>query len=168
MRVLSDVRSELIERHSRMFRRAGAKDIRIVDEWHEGMSFGEVLAELAPARGGVIVLSGGAVPLLNMSDANLLAFTAEQPAMVALTNNRFSSDVIAVGRARTLRALPPLPSDNSLPRRRLEEQAGYTVAELWSRRRLGLDLDTPQDIALAALAKAAPKWLRKAASANGL
>jgi hypothetical protein len=56
---------------------------------------------------------------------------------VALTNNRYSSDVIAVGRARNLRDLPPLPSDNALPRW-LEERAGYEVAELWARRRLAL------------------------------
>src|SRR6187397_1516817 len=167
VRFLSDVRSELVERHARMFERAGADEIQIIDEWHEDKTFGEVLADLAPARGGAIVLSGGAVPLLKQSDADLLAFTAEQSAMVALTNNRYSSDVIAVGRARVLRDLPPLPSDNALPRW-LEERAGYEVAELWARRRLGLDLDTPQDVALVALHRKAPKWLRKSAAAANL
>ena len=50
----------------------------------------------------------------------------------------------------------------------LEERAGYKVGELGSRDRLGLDLDTPQDIALVALARSAPGWLRKAATANRL
>ena len=167
VRFLSDVRSELVERQSRMFQRAGADEIRIIDEWQDGKTFGEVLAGAAPARGGAIVLSGGAVPLLNISDVNLLAFTAEQRDTVALTNNRYSSDVIALGRARNLRDLPPLPSDNALPRW-LEERAGYTVAELWSRRRLGLDLDTPADIALVALHRKAPKWLRNSAAAANL
>jgi CTP:molybdopterin cytidylyltransferase MocA len=166
-RVLSDVRSELVDRQARLFRRAGAKDIVIVDEWRPDKSFGEVLAELAPARGGVVVLSGGAVPLLNESDANLLAFTAEQPEMVALTNNRYSSDVVAMGRARSLSDLPRLPSDNALPRW-LEERAGYDVAELWARQRLALDLDTPQDVALVTLHPKAPRWLRDAATAAGL
>jgi hypothetical protein len=167
VRFLSSVRSELVERHARMFQRAGVDDIRIIDERHEGKAFGDVLADLAPARGGAIVLSGGAVPLLNESDVNLLALTAEQPASVALTNNRYSSDVIALGEARALRDLPPLPSDNALPRW-LEERAGYDVAELWSRRRLGLDLDTPQDVALVALHRKAPQWLRDAATAANL
>jgi hypothetical protein len=167
VRFLSEVRSELVERQSRMFVSAGARSVRIVDEWQEGKSFGEVLADLAPARGGVIVMSGGAVPLLNESDVNLLAVTAEQRDTVAMTNNRYSSDVIAVGRARNLRDLPPLPSDNALPRW-LEEHADYAVAELWARRRLGLDLDTPQDVALVALHRKAPEWLREAASAANL
>ena len=167
VRFLSDIRSQLVERQSRMFADAGADEIRIIDEWHEGKSFGEVLAELAPARGGAIVLSGGAVPLLNESDVDLLAYTAEQSETVALTNNRYSSDVIAVGRARNLRDLPPLPSDNALPRW-LEERAGYTVAELWARRRLGFDLDTPQDVALVALHRKAPSWLRDSAAAANM
>ena len=167
VRFLSDVRSELVDHHARMFADAGADEIRIIDEWHEGKTFGEVLADAAPARGGVIVLSGGAVPLLNKSDVNLLAYTAEQSAKVALTNNRYSSDVIAVGRARTLHDLPPLPSDNALPRW-LEERAGYETAELWARRRLGLDLDTPQDVALVALHRKAPTWLRDAATGANL
>lgn len=167
VRFLSDVRSRLVERQTRMFERAGVSEIRLIDEWHEGKEFGEVLADLAPARGGAVVLSAGAVPLLNKSDVELLAYTAEQPDAVALTNNRYSSDVVAVARARTLRHLPPLPSDNALPRW-LEERAGYTVVDLWSRRRLGLDIDTPQDIALVALHRKAPRWLRDSAEAASL
>ena len=102
VRTLSNVRSELVERHSRMFARAGATDIQIVNEWHEGKSFGEVLAALAPARGGAIVLSGGAVPLLNARDAARLVQAAAANDRVGLTNNRYSSDVIAVARAREL------------------------------------------------------------------
>ncbi len=163
VRLLADVRGELAARHSEMFRAVGASEVIVASEWHEGLTFGEVLARLAPARGGLIVLSGGAVPMLNHRDASRLVATAATSECVALTNNRYSSDVCAVAQAAVLRSLPPLPSDNALPRW-LEERADYSVSELTARERLGLDLDTPQDVALVALARSAPKWLRDAAA----
>ena len=166
-RTLADARDELANRHAALFHRAGASEVRVERQWREGLTFGEVLAGLAPTRGGVIVLSGGAVPLLQARDANLLVATAASSADVALTNNRYSSDVCAIARAAALRNLPPLPSDNALPRW-LEELAGYDVSELRARDRLALDLDTPADIALAALSPGAPRWLRAAARAAQL
>lgn len=167
VRVLSSVRDELAARHVELFRSAGATEVRFVDEWQENLAFGEVLAKLAPARGGVIVLSGGAVPLLNRRDASRLVEAAGDDEAKALTNNRYSSDICAVANARSLRRLPPLPTDNALPRW-LEERAGYSVTALGARERLALDLDTPQDVALAALAPRAPAWLRSAAHAAHL
>ena len=161
VRLLADVRSQLTRHHSETFQEAEAQYGQILDEWHEGMSFGEVLAEQAPSKGGLIVLGAGAVPLLNRTDAKRLVSAASDHGKVALTNNRYSSDVIAVSRAKILRDLPPLPSDNALPRW-LEERAGYVVAELGSRQRLGVDLDTPLDVALAARAATAPGWLKTA------
>jgi hypothetical protein len=163
VRFLSDVRGELVNRQAQMFRGAGASSIRMVDEWHEGQTFGEVLATLAPARGGLVVLSGGAVPLLNRRDAGRLIEVAGSSADRALTNNRYSSDVCAIARAKVLRGLPPLPSDNALPRW-LEERAGYTVEQLGARERLGVDLDTPLDVGIAAHAPSAPAWLRRSAA----
>jgi hypothetical protein len=54
-----------------------------------------------------------------------------------------------------------LPSDNPLPRW-LEEVARYSVTELPGKERLALDLDTPLDVCLAALAPGAAAWLRDA------
>ncbi len=163
VRTLAEIRWELAETHARMFERAGASVVQLMTEWHEGLSFGEVLSKLAPSRGGLIVFSGGAVPLLTARDASRLVQTAAADERRALTNNRYSSDVCAVASAAALRDLPPLPSDNALPRW-LEERAGYVVAELGSRERLGVDLDTPLDVALAARAATAPAWLRSAAA----
>jgi hypothetical protein len=56
-----------------------------------------------------------------------------------LTNNRYSSDVIAIACAEVLAGLPDLPSDNALPRW-LAEVAGYPVAEL-AAHRLRFDVD---------------------------
>jgi CTP:molybdopterin cytidylyltransferase MocA len=167
VRLLASVRDELAAKHAAAFREAGAGEVRFVYEWHEDLAFGEVLAKLAPARGGVIVLSGGAVPLLNRRDAMRLVEAAGADEPRALTNNRYSSDVCAVAQAQSVRKLPPLPTDNALPRW-LEEHAGYSVTELRARERLGLDLDTPQDVALAALAPTAPAWLSQAARAADL
>lgn len=165
---LARVREELVARQARMFRAAGAAEVRLLTEWHAGLSFGEVLRELAPRRGGgLVVLGSGAVPRLGPADARALVSVAARGDRVALTNNRYSSDVCAVAQAATLASLPALDSDNSLPRW-LEERAGYSVSELPGRERLALDLDTPLDVALAALAPRAPAWLVAAARAEGV
>jgi hypothetical protein len=134
----------------------------IVDEWHEGLAFGDVLAGNAPTKGGLIVVSAGAVPLLTLGDARRLVRAASSQRLIALSNNRYSSDVCAVAEASTLRRLPPLPSDNALPRW-LEEHAGYQVGELPGRRRLAVDLDTPLDVAIAGLVPRGARWLARAA-----
>ena len=67
---------------------------------------------------------------------------------VALTNNRYSADAIAISHATDVLAdLPDLPSDNALPRW-LAEVAGYTVRDLRRRWRLGIDIDGPLDLVL--------------------
>lgn len=167
VRVLAAARRELAERQAAMLERAGAARADWITEWQSGMSFGEVLAEHAPARDGLITFGSGAVARLRPSDARALTGVAAASGARALTNNRYSSDICAVSRAAVLRALPALPSDNSLPRW-LEEHAGYGIAELPGRQRLALDLDTPLDIALAALAPGAPAWLREVALEAGL
>ena len=149
-----------------MLERAGAASATFIDEWRDGLTFGEVLAQVAPARGGIILFGSGAVPRLNGGDARRLVEVATSGERRAATNNRFSSDIVAVGRSAVLRDLPPLPSDNALPRW-LEERAGFDVDELPGKQRLALDLDTPLDVALAALAPGAARWLVDAASARG-
>ena len=67
---------------------------------------------------------------------------------VALANNRYSADVVAIARAWPLLGdLPDLPSDNALPRW-LAEVAGYEVDDLRRRWRLGVDIDGPLDLVL--------------------
>src|SRR5688500_11679916 len=87
---LAEVREELARRQSALFERAGARAATWVTEWHEGRTFGEVLAELAPARGGAIVFGSGAVPRLNAGDAGRLVEVAASGERAALTNNRYS------------------------------------------------------------------------------
>ncbi|CAN5497436.1 hypothetical protein BH20ACT17_BH20ACT17_19910 [soil metagenome] len=163
VRVLADTRHELASRQAALLERAGARPAQFVTEWHAGHTFGQVLAALAPARGGLIVFGSGAAARLTANDARALVEAAGAEARQALTNNRYSSDICAISQSVTLRRLPPLPSDNALPRW-LEERAGYRVEEMRGRDRLALDLDTPLDIGIAALAPGAAAWLRRAAA----
>jgi hypothetical protein len=167
VRFLADVRGALARRQAARFERAGAAPATFIDEWYEDQSFGEVIRRLAPARGGLIVLGSGAVARLNLADAQHLVGVAASGQAEALTNNRYSSDIVALGRASVLSRLPRLPSDNALPRW-LEEIARVKVDEMPGRERLALDLDTPLDVCLAALAPGAAPWLRRAVDGAGL
>ncbi len=152
---------------------AGAAEVRIVRE--RAPSFGAALRRLAngmtsddrPGPPGLVVLGAGAVPLLRAGAARLLVAVAASGERRALSNNRYSSDICAVGDARVLRDLPALPGDNALPRW-LTERAGIPVAELPGRDRLALDLDTPLDLALLALARGVPPALRRLAGRDDL
>lgn len=184
--LLARAREALVGHHAARFERAGGRVAvfagraaapgggaaqRSGAAQGSGESFGERLARLVreerPDAGGLVVLGAGAVPLLRAADARRLVDVAASGEPVALTNNRYSSDVCAVGRAAILAGLPPLPSDNALPRW-LEECAGVTVGELPGRDRLALDLDTPLDLALLARVPGVPGVLRRAALREGV
>jgi DNA-binding transcriptional ArsR family regulator len=66
---------------------------------------------------------------------------------VALANNRYSADVVAIAHAESLTEVPDLPGDNALPRW-LEEVAGYEVSDLRRRWRLAVDIDGPLELVL--------------------
>ena len=167
---LSVARGELAERQRVAFMADGADEAEIVTGPPDGLSFGERLAAAVRARGvagpardaegsvarpatgpvrgaagGVIVLGSGSIPLARSTDLRRFVEVAAGPGGHALTNNRYSADLVAVSRAADLVGLPPLPADNALPRW-LEERAGVAVADLRSRWRLGVDIDTPLDL----------------------
>jgi CTP:molybdopterin cytidylyltransferase MocA len=102
------------------------------------------------ARGGIIVLGSGSIPLARAVDLRRFVEVAAGSGGHALANNRYSADVVAISRASILAELPPLPADNALPRW-LEERAGVEVSDLRSRWRLGVDIDTPLDLLLLGL-----------------
>ena len=97
--------------------------------------------------GGLVVLGSGAIPLATTADRRAFVTIAADDAQVALANNRYSADVVAISRVDSLPAIPDLPGDNALPRW-LEEVAGYRVDDLRRRWRLGFDLDGPLDLVL--------------------
>lgn len=138
------------ERHVRRFLEAGATRARIHAGPPDRRTFGARLRELVAdlGDGGLVVLGSGAVALATASDRRELVVTAAGDRPRALTNNRYSADVIAVARARdALANLPDLPTDNALPRW-LEEHAGVPVDDRRGRTRLGIDVDGPLDLIL--------------------
>lgn len=161
-RLLDEARERLAAHQGRLFAAAGAGAVK--HERARASSFGALLAELARDRGehGLVVLGAGAVARLGPADAARLVAAAASGRRLALTNNRYSSDVCAVGQSGPLRDLPALPSDNALPRW-LAEHAGFEVEELPARERLAFDLDSPLDLAILALRHDAPATLRQLA-----
>ncbi len=148
-RAVAGARAALAERHRAAFGRAGATAVRIVSGPSDDTPFGArlraLVAEERPA--GIVVLGSGAIPLATVADrqAFLAAAAADRP--VALANNRYSADVVAISQAERLLDLPDLATDNGLPRW-LAEEAGYDVTDVRGRWRLALDVDGPIDLVL--------------------
>ncbi len=148
-RWVATARAELAERHRVAFLDAGAIDAAILSGPPDDTPFGARLREIVrvvlPA--GLVILGSGAIPLASPRDYGDLVATAGVDGRVALANNRFSADVIAIARAEALARVPDLPGDNALPRW-LAEVAGFTVRDLRSRWRLALDIDGPLELVL--------------------
>ena len=159
-RLLDRVRLENGERHLGGFREAGADDVDLVVGQPDDTSFGERLGGLITGldRGvGLIVLGSGSMPLATVADRRAFVEAASGSAgpRTALANNRYSADAIAIADAADLPAIPALPGDNALGRW-LAERAGWTVADLRSRWRLQVDLDSPLDAALTGRSRREP------------
>jgi hypothetical protein len=143
-------RAGLARRHAERFAAAGAGDVGIVAGPPDGLAFGARVRAIVAADqpAGLVLLGSGAIPLATMRDLRELVTTAGADDRIALANNRYSADVIAIARAgATLGDLPDLPSDNALPRW-LAEVAGYDVRDLRRRWHLAVDIDGPIDLVL--------------------
>lgn len=149
-RATAAARLDVAERHRREFLAAGASRAWIVSGPPDGRPFGARLRDLAASTGdgGLIVLGSGAIPLATSADRRELVALAASDEPRASTNNRYSADVVAIARARSVLAdVPDLENDNALPRW-LEEVAGVPVEDRRTRRRLGIDIDGPLDLVL--------------------
>ena len=159
-RLLATARSTAAGDLARRFEAAGA-DARIDAGPRDGRSFGErlraIAAELEPGT-GLVVLGSGSIPLATDDDIALLVRAASSGERRALTNNRYSSDVLAVGDAAALAGVPDLPADNALP-----NHAAVSIDELPDKARLGLDIDSPLDLELLRRHPACPAPLRELA-----
>jgi hypothetical protein len=160
-RWLADARAHLADRHVDGFRAAGAAEVEVVSG-PPGEPFGQRLRELLESvtrsGGGLAVLGSGAIPLATAADVRAFVKTAGADDRVALTNNRYSADIVAIARTDLLPIVPDLPGDNALPRW-LEEVAGYRVGDLPRRARLGFDIDGPLELALLGVTEGAPENL---------
>jgi hypothetical protein len=149
-RLVAGARSIAANELARRFRALGADDVRVISGTADGKSFGERLRGIADEVGtgaGLIVLGSGSIPLAADEDLGVLVAVAGSGELRGLTNNRYSSDVVAVGDARILTIVPDLPADNALPRW-LETVAGLPIDELPGRNRMGMDIDSPLDLEL--------------------
>ncbi len=162
---LADARAALAEVHRRGFLAAGAIDVRIIAD-SGARPFGTRLREVAatlPRAAGLVVLGSGSLPLATAADRRSFVSAATGPPRVALANNRYSGDAVAIpDAARVLAAVPDLPGDNALPRW-LAEHTGLVVTDLRDRWRLQADLDGPADLALLVRSPLCPASLRAAA-----
>ena len=149
--VTAAARAALAERHIRRFLAAGATSARVIAGTPDDTSFGPRLRAVARglADGGLVVLGSGAIPLATERDRRELVEAAGSPTARALTNNRYSADVVAIARARTVLGNLPdsVRTDNALPRW-LDETAGVAVDDRRGRWRLGVDIDGPLDLVL--------------------
>jgi hypothetical protein len=152
-RGLADARAELAAWNRAAFLAAGAAQARIVASAPDDRPFGArlraLLADLAPEH-GLVLLGSGALPLASAGDRAAFVVAAAADDKLALANNRYSADVVALSRSAltALARLPPeFPADNALPRW-LEEVAGVPLSDLRSRWRLAVDLDSPLDVIL--------------------
>ena len=148
-RWVSEARRRLAEDQRSAFLAAGAADVSIVSGPPDLTPFGARLRAIVRADhpGGLIVLGSGAIPLATARDRHDLVAAAADPGRVALANNRYSADVVAVAQADMLADVPDLPGDNALPRW-LEEVAGYQVRDLRRRWHLAIDIDGPLELVL--------------------
>ena len=144
-------RARIAERHRTGFLRAGAASVRIVSGPPDDTPFGARLRDLVhdatPRPAGVVVLGSGAVPLASAADRRAFVAVAASDSPVALANNRYSADIVAIACVERLLGLPDLPSDNALPRW-LDEVGGYRVEDPRRRWRLAFDIDGPLELLL--------------------
>lgn len=149
-RWVAAARAALAERHRVGFLAAGATDVKVSAGPRDGVPFGERLRSFVARRrpSGLVVLGSGAIPLATSADRRAFVAAAGSPnGPIALVNNRFSADVLAISAAANLADLPDMTSDNALPRW-LAETAGYEVTDVPRRWRLGVDIDGPLDLVL--------------------
>jgi hypothetical protein len=148
-RWLAAARATLAERHRVAFLDAGAADVAVLrgppDDTPFGARLRRIIEDDRPA--GLVILGSGALPLAIDRDYRDLVTAAATDDRVALANNRFSADVVAIASVESLPAVPDLPGDNALPRW-LDEVAGYRVSDRRARWRLAVDVDGPLDLVL--------------------
>ncbi|MCH8814843.1 MAG: hypothetical protein IH957_07050 [Chloroflexi bacterium] len=110
---------------------------------HFGRKLNRTLADYSLRS--VIYLGGGSVPFLRVED--FVAVVEALEAGKAVTNNRFSSDLVAWGVGeRTADAVVGLDRDNSLAR--AVQESGTELVELPRTVETVFDIDTPTDLAI--------------------
>lgn len=136
-----------------------------------------VRAELCDRQEAVLVMGGGAAPLLQEADVRRLRELAETSASTSASaesggawpepgvvwqNNRLSPDLVLVPRGEHVFRVSACANDNEFGHA-LETQAGLEMRLLPQEVAFGFDVDTPFDALLAAESVRAGRRLREAA-----
>lgn len=122
--------------------------------------FGEQLRAIVRQldSAAVLYVGGGSAPLFTVEDLRQLVETVSVSGLVA-ANNVLSSDWVAFRPASVLFATADILTDNDLAWR-LHHDAGLVRVPIEQRLAGTIDIDTPTDLALLALAPAVPPRLR--------
>ena len=104
-------RARLARHHAERFAAAGAGDVGIVAGPPDGLAFGARVRSIVAADrpAGLVLLGSGAIPLATRRDVRDLVDAAAADDRVALTNNRYSADAIAISHATDVLARPAGP-----------------------------------------------------------
>ncbi|TAK27876.1 MAG: hypothetical protein EPO21_23370 [Chloroflexota bacterium] len=92
-------------------------------------------------------MGGGGLPLLSSEELARLAKRLSRASGTAITNNLFSSDLVAFTPGRAITRITVEPHDNALSLR-LRDEAGLRVIPLPRNATTQFDLDTPTDLAI--------------------
>ena len=123
----------------------------IVDADRESFQFGQRLAELVSRYklDSIVYLGGGSLPLLTANSFRDLADTIIANECI-ITNNRYSSDLVALRPATAVTTIEPPASDNELARA-LADHTNLPISDLPRTLSTLLDIDGPGDLAILSL-----------------
>lgn len=138
----------------------GAHPALVVVPTGETIDFGEQLRAVVRQLDSVAVayVGGGSAPLLDAAGLRRLVAAVDEPGLVS-ANNLLSSDWVAFRPASALAQTAPIHTDNDLAWR-LHHDAGLVRVPTEQTLASTLDIDTPTDLALLALAPGVPPILR--------
>ncbi len=127
----------------------GLEVVRSSEPFHFGQTLALTIHQRRLMR--PVVFGAGALPLLTADEFAAIAARLSSVDRLAITNNFYSSDLIAWTPGAALEQVTPLPeSDNPLPRL-LQERAGLPVEALPRTIATLLDIDTPTALVVLAL-----------------
>jgi hypothetical protein len=138
------------------------------DRGGEPFDFGQRLQGLVRRYGlqKPAVMGSGSVPLLGVSEFQLIVEQLDSRDPRFVTNNFFSADLTAWTPGDAIFATGSLQRDNVLPRR-LRDDAGLASVVLPRTTATQFDLDTPSDLAVLALTEGLDPELAEAAQQAG-
>lgn len=104
-------------------------------------------------------MGGGGLPLLTTNELARTARRLSRASSTAITNNLFSSDLVAFTPGEAIQRITVEPHDNALSLR-LRDEAGLRVVPLPRNATTQFDLDTPTDLAILKVHPACGPWAR--------